>query len=178
MMRRRQGTYMCVCVGGGGVMRGRQCWRINWLCMLVNALRLLLSEERSVYRSGVKSRPTIRVVSPLYSERTKPCPIANRKALTSWSNRSNQFLTPAGFHDSKCRTSGTQLAAKTEHSECWFRRCTDIRNTIHVVNQRFIICYLGKIFSYRNLFVIALVKNVTRFGVGRLRMLYKTNICY
>ena len=34
------------------------------------------------------------------------------------------------------------------------------------------------IISYRNLFVIALVKNVTRFGVGRLQMLYKTSICY
>ena len=56
----------------------------------------------------LNSRPTIRVVSRLYSERTKPCPIANEKALTSWSNRSNEFLRPA---------SGTQLAAKTEHSD-------------------------------------------------------------
>ena len=65
----------------------------------------------------LNSRPTIRVVSCLYSQRTKPCLIANEKALTSWSNRSNEFLRLAGFHDLKWRASGTQLAAKTEPSE-------------------------------------------------------------
>ena len=48
----------------------------------------------------------------LNSERTKPCPIANEKAMTSRSNRLNEFLRPAGFDDSKWRASGTQLAAK------------------------------------------------------------------
>ena len=66
----------------------------------------------------LNSRPTIRVVSRLYSERTKQRLIANEKALTSWSNRSNEFLTPAGFHDSKWLASGTQLAAETKHFEC------------------------------------------------------------
>ena len=102
----------------------------------------------------LSGRPTIRVVSRLYSERTKPCPIANEKALTSWSNRSNEFQRPPRFDDSKWRASGTQLAAKTEHPECKFR------NTMNVVNLRF----------------VNLLKNVTRSGVGRLRMLYKANI--
>ena len=66
------------------------------------------------------SRPTIRVVSRLYSERTKPFPIANEKALTSWSNRSHQFLRPAGFDESKLRASRSQLVAKTEQYECRF----------------------------------------------------------
>ena len=63
-------------------------------------------------------RPTIRVVSRLYSERAKALPdiaIANEKALTSWSNRSNEFLRPAGFDHSKWRATGMQLAAKTKH---------------------------------------------------------------
>ena len=64
----------------------------------------------------LNSRPTIRVVSHLYSERTKTAPTANEKALTSWSKRSNKFLRPAGVDDSKWRASGTKLAAKTEHS--------------------------------------------------------------
>ena len=62
-----------------------------------------------------------------------------------------------------------------EHYECRFRR-TDVRNTIQVVNLRFVICYPVVIFIQRNLFIIALEKDVIRFGVGRLRMLYKTNI--
>ena len=75
-------------------------------------------------------RPTIRVVSRLYSERTKPCPIANEKALTSWSSWSDEFVRPAGFDDSKWRASGTKLAA-TEHSKCRLRsvRMSDIRST-------------------------------------------------
>ena len=63
----------------------------------------------------LNSRPTIRVVSGLYSERTKQNPIANEKAMTSWSNWSNEFLRPAGFDHSKWRANGTQFAAKTEH---------------------------------------------------------------
>ena len=105
----------------------------------------------------LKSRPTIRVVSRLYSETTKPCPIANEKALTSWSyrsneflgpvefddskwrekaltswsNRSNEFLGPVEFDDSKWRAGGTQLFTKTELSECRFRgvRMSEIRCT-------------------------------------------------
>ena len=42
----------------------------------------------------------------------------------------------------------------------------DVRNTMHVVDLTFIICYP----------VVILLKTVTRFGVGRLRMLYKTNV--
>ena len=73
---------------------------------------MCLRENREVCSLvELNGRPTIRVVSRLYSERTKPCPIANEKALTSWSNRSNQFLRPAGFHDLKWRASGTQLTA-------------------------------------------------------------------
>ena len=74
--------------------------------------------------------------------------------MTSWSNRSNEFQRPAKFDDSKWRASGTQLAAKTGLSECKFR------NTTNVVNLKF----------------VNLLKNVTRSGVGRLRMLYKANI--
>ena len=63
----------------------------------------------------LNSRPTIRVVSRLCSEKTKQNPIANEKAMTSWSNRPNGFLRPAGFYHSKWRANGTQFAAKTEH---------------------------------------------------------------
>jgi len=38
-----------------------------------------------------------------YSEKTKEGLVTNEKALTSWSNRSNEFLTTAGFDDSKRR---------------------------------------------------------------------------
>ena len=88
------------------------------------------------------SCPTIRVVSRLYSQRTKPCPIANEKAQTSWSDRSNESLRPAIFDESKWRASGTQPAAKTEHSECRLRsvRMSEIR-CMHVDNLRFVICY-------------------------------------
>ena len=53
----------------------------------------------------------------------------------------------------------------------------DVQNTIHVVDLRFVICYPVVIFIQKNLFIITLLKTVTRrFGVGRLRMLYKTNV--
>ena len=76
-----------------------------------------------MYCSGEESRP------PYIAKEQKPCPIANKKALTSWSNWSNEFLRPAGFDESKWRASGTQLAAKTGHSECRFRivRMSEIR---------------------------------------------------
>ena len=79
----------------------------------------------------LNSRPTIRVVSRLYSKRTKPCPTANEKALTSWSNRSNrsnQFPRRAGFYLPKWRASGMQLAAKTKHSKCPFRSLRTFQN--------------------------------------------------
>ena len=66
-------------------------------------------EKREVCTAvELNSRPTIRVVSRLYSERTKLCPIANENALTSLSNQSNwsnEFLRLAGFDDSKWRDS-------------------------------------------------------------------------
>ena len=52
----------------------------------------------------------------------------------------------------------------------------DDRNTMHVVDLRVVICYPVVIFIQKNLFIIALLKTVTRLGVGRLRMLYKTNV--
>ena len=115
--------------------------------MIGRALRLLLLREgRSVYCSGVNSRPTIRVVSHLYSKRTKPCPIANEKALTSWSNRSNEFLRPDGFDDLKWWASGRQLVAITEQSECRLSvRMSEIL-TMPVVSLRFVICYPVLIF--------------------------------
>ena len=43
---------------------------------------------------------------------------------------------------------------------------------MHVVDLTFVICYPVVIFTQRNLFIIALLNNVTRFGVGRLRRGY------
>ena len=73
------------------MMRCRQCrhMRSNALC------------ERSAHCRGLNDRPTIRVVSRLYRERTKACLRAYEKALTSSSNLSNEFLRPAGFDNSK-----------------------------------------------------------------------------
>ena len=105
-MRCRQGRYMWDMVGTGGIYGG---------IAMMQAVRGYLQKREVCIAVELKSRPTIRVVSRLYSERTKPCPIANEKALTSWSNRSNEFLRPVGFDDSKWRASGTQLAAKSEH---------------------------------------------------------------
>ena len=77
-----------------------------------------------MYCSGVNSRPTIRVVSRLYSKKTKHYPIANEKTLTSCSNRSNEFLRPGGLSlDLMIQNGGLvgRNAAKIEHSECPFR---------------------------------------------------------
>ena len=69
-------------------MTKRQC-RYNWglntrQAVLKYQSRFERGEKREVcIVVELTGRPTIRVVPRLYSERTKPCPLANEKALTS-----------------------------------------------------------------------------------------------
>ena len=71
--------------------------------------------------------------------------------------------------------SDTQLAAKTKHSECQFilevYRCP---KHDAVVNLRFVIYSAVVIFIQKSLFMIALLKNVTRIGVDCTKQIF----CY
>ena len=96
-------------------------------------------EKREVcIAAELNSRPTIRVVSRLNSERTKPCPIANGKAWrhgrtgqTSFWNRLDLMIQNGGLEE-------RNLLHKLNSP--------DIPNTMHMVDLTFVICYPVVIF--------------------------------
>ena len=92
----------------------------------------------------LNSRPTIRVVSRLYSKRTKPFSIPNEKALTSWSNRSDEFLRRADqFRSIKIQPKTKDLSMRLWGITTEF---------VGFIPQSFVLrsIMLGRILIYRN----------------------------